>query len=124
MSKKIMIIDDAEAIRKSVGFALQEEGYEVIEANDGEDGLKKLKKQEVDLILCDVNMPNMNGIEFLKAIKTIDEYSSFRFTPILMLTTESGESMKEEGKQLGAKAWIVKPFKPDQLIKSVKMLIS
>jgi two-component system chemotaxis response regulator CheY len=68
-------------------------------------------------------MPVMNGIEFLRTIKTDNAYSDFRFTPIIMLTTEAGDKMKAEGKELGAKAWIVKPFKPDQLIKSVKMLI-
>lgn len=123
MSKTIMIIDDTEAIRMSVGFTLQEEGYEVAEAKNGQEALDKLKNSKIDLILCDVNMPVMNGIEFLRTIKTDNAYSDFRFTPIIMLTTEAGEEMKAEGKELGAKAWIVKPFKPDQLIKSVKMLM-
>jgi two-component system, chemotaxis family, chemotaxis protein CheY len=124
MSKTIMIIDDTEAIRMSVGFTLQEEGYDVIEAKNGQDALDKLKDAKADLILCDVNMPVMNGIDFLKAVKTDSKYSSLKFLPIIMLTTEAGEEAKSEGKRLGAKAWIIKPFKPDQLIKSVKMLIS
>ena len=123
MSKTIMIVDDTEAIRMSVGFTLQEEGYEVVEAKNGQEALEKLKNSKIDLILCDVNMPVMSGIEFLRNIKTDNAYSDFRFTPIIMLTTEAGEKMKTEGKELGAKAWIVKPFKPEQLIKSIKMLI-
>ncbi|MBN2039036.1 MAG: response regulator [Spirochaetes bacterium] len=123
MSKTIMIVDDTEAIRMSVGFTLQEEGYNVVEAKNGQEALEKLKNNNVDLILCDVNMPVMNGIEFLRSIKTDNDFADFRFTPIIMLTTEAGEKMKAEGKELGAKAWIVKPFKPDQLIKSVKMLL-
>ena len=123
MSKTIMIVDDTEAIRMSVGFTLQEEGYEVVEAKNGQEALEKLKNSKIDLILCDVNMPVMSGIEFLRNIKTDNAYSDFRFTPIIMLTTEAGEKMKTEGKELGAKAWIVKPFKPEQLIKSIKILI-
>ena len=124
MSKTVLVVDDAEAIRKSVGFTLQEEGFKIIEAKNGIDALKKLKKNEIDLILCDVNMPKMNGIEFLGELKNKDEYSEFRYTPILMLTTEAGKDQKDEGKKLGAKAWIVKPFKPDQLVKAVQTLIS
>lgn len=118
-----MVIDDADAIRMSVGFTLQEEGYNVLEAVDGQDALNKLAESEVNLILCDVNMPVMDGITFLKNIKNNASYSSYKYTPIIMLTTEAGENMKEEGKKLGAKAWIVKPFKPDQLLKAVKTLI-
>jgi two-component system, chemotaxis family, chemotaxis protein CheY len=124
MGKTILIIDDTEAIRMSVGFTLQEEGYEVVEAKNGQDALDKLKgPNKIDLILCDVNMPVMDGIEFLRNIKTNEAYSSFKFAPIIMLTTEAGEDKKNEGKELGAKAWIVKPFKPEQLIKAVKTLV-
>ncbi|MBN2403583.1 MAG: response regulator [Spirochaetes bacterium] len=124
MGKKIMIVDDTEAIRMSVGFTLQEEGYEVVEAKNGQEALDKLKgTDKIDLILCDVNMPIMDGIEFLRNMKTNESYSSVKFTPIIMLTTEAGEDKKNEGKELGAKAWIVKPFKPEQLIKAVKTLI-
>jgi two-component system, chemotaxis family, chemotaxis protein CheY len=124
MGKTVMIVDDTEAIRMSVGFILQEEGYTVIEAKNGQEALDKLKGgAAVDLILCDVNMPVMDGITFLKNVKTDASYSAYKFTPVVMLTTESGEEKRSEGKELGAKAWIVKPFKPDQLVKSVKMLI-
>ena len=123
MNKTILVVDDADAIRMSVGFTLQEEGYDIVEAVDGQDALDKLSENQIDLILCDVNMPVMDGISFLRNIKTNESYSSFKYTPIIMLTTEAGENMKEEGKSLGAKAWIVKPFKPDVLIKSVKKLI-
>jgi two-component system chemotaxis response regulator CheY len=124
MGKTILVVDDTEAIRMSVGFTLQEEGYEIVEAKNGQEALEKLKgANKFDLILCDVNMPVMDGIEFLRKLKTDESYTSFKFTPIIMLTTESGEDKKNEGKELGAKAWIVKPFKPDQLIKAVKTLI-
>ena len=124
MSKTILVIDDADAIRKSVGFTLQEENYDVIEAEDGQVALNTLEEDEIDLIVCDVNMPVMDGITFLRNIKTNDSYSSFKYTPIIMLTTEAGEDMKAEGVKLGASAWINKPFKPDKLLKAVKMLIT
>jgi two-component system, chemotaxis family, chemotaxis protein CheY len=124
MGKTVLIVDDTEAIRMSVGFILQEEGYTVVEAKNGQEALDKLKEGAgIDLILCDVNMPVMDGITFLRSVKTDNSYSAFKFTPVVMLTTEAGEEKKAEGKELGAKAWIVKPFKPDQLVKSVKMLI-
>ena len=123
MGKVIMVIDDAAAIRQSVGYSLQEAGFDVVEAVHGEDALKKLKSLNVDLIVCDVNMPVMDGITFLKKIKNEEEYSAFRFTPIIMLTTEAGQDSKEEGKKSGAKVWMVKPFKPEQLIDVVKKLI-
>ncbi len=123
MGKIVMIVDDAAAIRQSVGYSMQESGFEVIEAGDGKDALGKLDKQKVDLIICDVNMPEMDGISLLKTIKEDEKYSSHRFTPIIMLTTEAGEDRKEEGKKAGAKIWMVKPFKPEQLIDVVKKLI-
>ena len=123
MGNTVMIVDDAAAIRQSVGYSLQESGFEVIEAVDGKDALSKLDKQKVDLMICDVNMPEMDGITLLKTVKQDDKYSSHRFTPIIMLTTESGEDRKEEGKKYGAKIWMVKPFKPEQLIDAVKKLI-
>lgn len=123
MGKVIMVIDDAAAIRQSVGYALQEAGFEVVEAEHGEDALKKLKGKKMDLIVCDVNMPVMDGITFLKKLKNDEEYSAHRFTPTIMLTTEAGQDSKEEGKKAGAKVWMVKPFKPEQLIDAIKKLI-
>jgi two-component system, chemotaxis family, chemotaxis protein CheY len=123
MGKTIMIIDDATAIRQVVELTLKESGYDTVQASDGNDALSKLNGASIDLIICDVNMPNLNGIGFLEALKNDDKYSSYKFTPIIMLTTEAGEDMKNRGKELGAKAWLVKPFKPDQLLSSVEKLL-
>ncbi len=123
MGKNILVIDDATAIRQVVELTLRDSGYEVVQAADGRDGLAKLDGQGIDLIICDVNMPVMNGIEFLSAVKNDEAYSSYKYTPIIMLTTESGDDMKAKGKELGARAWLIKPFKPDQLIEAVGKLI-
>lgn len=123
MSKRVMVIDDGAAIRQVVSHVLKSEGYEVLEAVDGHDALSKLDEGKIDLFICDVNMPNMNGIEFLEKIKTEEAYRNYKFAPVIMLTTESGQSMKEKGKQLGAHAWMVKPFQPDQLIAKIKPIL-
>lgn len=119
MSKNILIIDDSASVRQVVGMALRGAGHRVVEAVDGKDGLAKLNGQKFHLIVCDVNMPVMDGISFLKAAKQKPDY---KFTPILMLTTESGADKKQEGKAAGAKAWLVKPFKPDVLLSAVTKL--
>ncbi len=124
MAKTVLVIDDATAIRQVVELALKDAGYDVIQACDGKDALSKLDGTKIDLIICDVNMPNMNGIEFLEAVKNDDVYSSYKYTSIIMLTTEAGEDMKAKGKELGAKAWLIKPFKPEELIESVEKLVS
>ncbi len=123
MGKSIMIIDDSASVRQMVAFFLQDKGYDVIEAMDGKDALGKLDGGEIGLIVSDVNMPVMNGIEFVKTLKGDGKYLKYRFTPVVMLTTESGDSMKEEGKQAGIKAWLVKPFKPEDLLDAVKKLL-
>jgi len=120
MSKTIMAIDDSASIRQVVGITLKKAGYEVIEANDGKDAMDKLTGQKVHLIICDVNMPNMDGIAFLKELR---QNSNYKFTPIIMLTTEAQEAKKQEGKAAGAKAWIVKPFKPEQMLAAIEKLI-
>jgi two-component system chemotaxis response regulator CheY len=120
MSKTIMAIDDSASIRQVVGITLKKAGYEVIEANDGKDAMDKLTGQKVHLIICDVNMPNMDGLAFLKEIR---QNSNYKFTPIIMLTTEAQEAKKQEGKAAGAKAWIVKPFKPEQMLAAIEKLI-
>jgi len=120
MSKTILTIDDSAAIRQVVGITLKKAGYETIEACDGQDALDKMTGQKIHLIICDVNMPNMDGISFLKAVKELPDY---KFTPVIMLTTESQEAKKQEGKAAGAKAWIVKPFKPEKIIEAVSKLI-
>ncbi|WP_027995396.1 response regulator [Simplicispira psychrophila] len=119
MSKTVMIVDDSASVRRVVGIALKGAGYTVIEGCDGRDALTKLTGQKVHLIISDVNMPNMDGITFLKAVKQLPAY---RFTPVIMLTTESEESKKREGQAAGAKAWVVKPFLPEQLVGAVQRL--
>ena len=119
MSKTILVVDDSASIRQVVGIALKGAGYEVIEASDGNDALTKLDGRKINLVISDVNMPGMDGISLLKAIKTLPAY---KFTPVMMLTTESQEQMKSQGKAAGAKAWMVKPFKPDQMLAAVSKL--
>jgi len=121
MSKKnILIVDDSASVRQVVSITLRQAGYDVIEGNDGKDALSKLTGQKVHLIISDVNMPNMDGISLVKAVKQLPAY---KFTPIVMLTTESQEAKKREGQEAGAKAWILKPFKPDQLLGVVQKLV-
>ncbi|MBF0464063.1 MAG: response regulator [Nitrospirae bacterium] len=119
MGKTIMLIDDSATLREVLGTTLKKTGYTVIEAKDGKDALSKLTGK-IHLMICDVNMPNMDGIEFLKEIK---KNATYKFTPIIMLTTESQETKKQEGKEAGAKAWLVKPFKPDVLLSAIEKLI-
>lgn len=120
MGKLIMMVDDSPSLRQVVGIALRGAGYEVLEACDGRDALGKLKGQKVHLIVSDVNMPNMDGIALVKAVKQLPNY---KFTPIMMLTTESEQSKKMEGKEAGAKAWLVKPFQPPILLDAVSKLV-
>ncbi len=119
MAKTIMIVDDSASMRRVVGIALKGAGYDVLEGIDGKDALSKLKGQKVHLIISDVNMPVMDGITFLKNVKQMPAY---KFTPVIMLTTESEESKKREGQAAGARAWVVKPFQPEQLIGAVQRL--
>jgi len=120
MSKTILVIDDSSSFRTVVKLALQKASYTVIEAGDGQDALAKLKGgAKVNLIVCDVNMPNMDGLTFLKTLKAMD---GFKFTPVIMLTTESQEAKKAEGRAAGARAWITKPFQPSQLVDAVNRM--
>ncbi|ATL91423.1 MULTISPECIES: response regulator [Aeromonas] len=120
MGKTILIVDDSATIRQVVGMTLKGAGYEVMEANDGKDALKKLDGKKINLIISDVNMPNMDGITFVKEAKKL---ASYKFTPVIMLTTESQDSKKQEGQAAGAKAWVVKPFQPEQMLAAVAKLI-
>ncbi len=120
MAKTVMVIDDSASIRQVVNLTLKKAGYEVVEACDGKDALGKLTGQKINLMVCDVNMPNMDGISFLKSLK---ETPSYKFTPVIMLTTESQETKKQEGKAAGARAWVVKPFKPEHMLEAVSKLI-
>lgn len=120
MAKTIMVVDDSASMRQVVGLALKGAGYDILEACDGKDALSKLDGRKLNLIVCDVNMPNMDGISFVKAAKLIPAY---KFTPVIMLTTESGEAMKQKGQAAGVKAWIVKPFQPSQMLLAVSKLV-
>ena len=121
MPKTILIVDDSSSLRTVVKIALVRAGYDVLEAGDGKEGLGQLDKAgKVHLIVSDVNMPNMDGITFVKAAKQLPAY---KFTPIIMLTTEAGEGKKAEGQSAGAKAWVVKPFQPAQMLAAVAKLI-
>lgn len=119
MSKTILTVDDSASMRQMVKMTLADAGYAAIEASDGKDALTKLG-QKVDMIITDLNMPNMNGIELIRQVR---QMPSYKFTPIVLLTTESQEDKKKEGKAAGATGWIVKPFKSDQLLAVVAKLI-
>lgn len=120
MSKVIMTVDDSVSIRQMVNFTLKQAGYEVIEAVDGRDALKKIVGSTVDMLITDLNMPNINGIELITQVRARPE---FKFIPIIMLTTESQDGKKQEGKVAGATGWIVKPFKPEQLLTVIKKVL-
>ncbi len=121
MGKRILIVDDSTAIRQSITYILNQEGYETVEAKDGLEAFQMLEGiGKLDLIITDVNMPNMDGISFIRKAR---EMSTFKFTPILVLTTESQGSKMNEGKDAGATGWIVKPFSADKLLGVVKKVI-
>lgn len=117
MNKKALTVDDSKTMRDMVTFTLKNAGFDVIEAEDGKDAIAKLADTPLDVIITDLNMPNMNGIELIQELRTKPAY---KFTPILMLTTESDASKKEQGKNAGATGWIVKPFNPEKLIQVVQ----
>ena len=119
MAKTILIVDDSASMRCVVAMALKSAGYDVIEGSDGKDALSKLTGQKVHLIITDVNMPGMDGITFLKEVK---QHATYKFTPVIMLTTESNEEKKRVGQAAGARAWVVKPFKPEQLLNAVQRM--
>ena len=120
MAKIIMTADDSASVRQMVSFTLKQNGYEVIEAVDGRDALTKLASQKVDMLVTDLNMPNLDGLGLIRGVRA---GSLNKFIPIIMLTTESQDSKKGEGKAAGATGWIVKPFKPEQLIAVVKKVL-
>ncbi len=116
-----MVIDDSASLREAVRGALTDAGYEVVDAVDGRDALQRLDGRKVDLMICDVHMPGMDGIAFVKQVKRLPDY---RFVPIIMLTTESSEEGKQAGQVAGARAWIVKPFRPAQILHAVSKLVA
>ncbi|MGA9033090.1 MAG: response regulator [Sulfuricaulis sp.] len=116
----ILTVDDTASMRQMISFTLHSVGHEVIQASDGQEALKVLEGKKVDLVIADINMPNMDGITLLKSLRALAEY---KFTPVLMLTTESQEAKRQQGKVAGATGWIVKPFNPEQLLTVVKKVL-
>lgn len=122
MANTILVVDDSASIRQMVAFTFQAEGYTVVEAADGIEGLAKAHaRDDIDLILSDQNMPNMDGLTLVNTLRDHPRYGS---TPILMLTTESNESMKMQGRAAGANGWLVKPFNPEKLLAVVKKFLN
>ena len=120
MIKNILIVDDSASMRQLVAFALEDAGYDVVQAVDGEDALSKASQSRAEMVITDLNMPKLDGIGLIRQLR---EKSEYKFTPIVMLTTESQDTKKNEGKQAGASGWIVKPFTPDQLIGVVRKFV-
>ena len=120
MAKTVMTVDDSSSVRQMVAFTLKQGGYDVVEAVDGRDGLSKLRGGRFDMIITDLNMPNLDGIGLIREVRAD---AATRTLPIVMLTTESQDGRKQEGKTAGATGWIVKPFKPEQLLAVIKRLL-
>lgn len=121
MGKTILVVDDSASVRQVVSIALKGAGYDVIQGSDGKDALKQLDGRRVHLIISDVNMPNMDGITFVTEAKKL---AAYKFTPVIMLTTESQEEKKRQAQAAGAKAWVTKPFQPEQMLAAVSKLIA
>jgi two-component system, chemotaxis family, chemotaxis protein CheY len=116
----ILAVDDSASMRQMVAFTLKGAGHTVLEAEDGQAALDAIKGKKVDVVVTDVNMPRMDGITLVKSLRTLPDY---KFTPILLLTTESGDNKKAEGKAAGATGWLVKPFNPEQLLATIKKVL-
>lgn len=117
---RILAVDDSASMRQMVSFTLKSAGFDVAEAEDGKVALDLARKEKFNLVLADVNMPNMDGIALIRALRAEADY---KFTPMLMLTTEAGTEKKQEGKAAGATGWIVKPFNPEQLVATIKKVL-
>ena len=120
MAKTILAVDDSASIRQMVSFTLKSAGYDVVEAVDGQDGLDKAKSKSFNLVLTDQNMPRMDGLTLIKSLRGLPQYAS---TPILMLTTESSDAMKSQGRAAGATGWLVKPFDPRKLVNVIRKVL-
>lgn len=121
MSKKVLIVDDSEMMRRMVSFTLQSSGYDTVEGSNGKEGLDVLARDRVDLIVADVNMPEMDGISFVRLARQREDC---KVVPILMLTTENMATKVKEGREAGATGWLVKPFKPERLLDVVRKVIA
>ncbi len=119
--QRIMTVDDSVSIRQVVALTLGDAGYEVLQAVDGRAALELLAREPVDLLLTDLNMPNLDGVGLIRAVR---RHQAHRFIPIIMLTTDLHDTRKQEGKAAGASGWIVKPFKPEQLLGVVRMVLA
>ncbi len=117
MTKKFLVVDDSASMRQLVSSTIKDAGYEVLDAENGMDALSKLNNGKFDMVITDLNMPDMDGIELIKKLRSLPDY---RFIPIIMLTTESQEAKKQEGKQAGASGWIIKPFSSEKLLGVLK----
>ena len=120
MAGVILAVDDSASMRQMVNFTLKGAGYEVVQAVDGIEALEYARLHSVDLVLTDVNMPRMDGITLVKELRALPSY---RYTPMLVLTTESSQDKKMQGKQAGATGWIIKPFNPDQLLATIARVL-
>jgi two-component system, chemotaxis family, chemotaxis protein CheY len=120
MHKTILAVDDSASMRMMLSFTLQESGYRVIEAKDGRDGLAKLQTEKVDMVITDLNMPHMDGISLIHSVR---QHPASKFTPVIMLTTESHDFRKKEARAAGATGWITKPFQPEQLLAVVRKVL-
>ncbi|MGB1556506.1 MAG: response regulator [Oceanococcaceae bacterium] len=118
---RILAVDDSRSMRQMVAFTLQSAGHQIAEAEDGQDALEKAQSGEYDLVLADVNMPRMDGISLVRKLRELPKY---KFTPVLMLTTEAGTDKKGEGRSAGATGWIVKPFNPEQLLSTIQRVLA
>ena len=121
MSTRILAVDDSASMRQMVAFTLKSAGFDVVEAEDGKIALGKAKGERFGAVIADVNMPNMDGIELIRELRLLPDY---KFTPLLMLTTESGPEKKLEGRAAGATGWLVKPFDPEQLLNTLKKVLA
>ncbi|MEZ6117920.1 MAG: response regulator [Pirellulaceae bacterium] len=119
MSATVLIVDDSETVRQQVGAALSQAGMQILEARDGNEGQKMIESRQIDCVICDVNMPNKDGIEMVRDVKQNDKY---RDLPIIMLTTEGAKELIEKAKSAGACGWVVKPFKANLLVSAVQKL--
>ncbi|HXN49505.1 MAG TPA: response regulator [Bryobacteraceae bacterium] len=120
MPATILTADDSPSMRQMIAFTLENAGYQVIEAVDGKDALERLSKTSVQMLVTDLNMPNLDGIELIKRVRTLPQY---KYIPIIMVTTESEDSRKQQGKAAGATGWIVKPFRAEQLVAVAKRFL-
>ena len=120
MAKKIMTVDDSTSMRQMVSFTLEQHGYDIIEAANGSEALEKLNKEKIDMLITDINMPELDGLDLVRRVR---DNPAYKFLPIIILSNESQTVMKEEGKAAGATGWIVKPFRPEQLVAVVRKVM-